>query len=125
MRDYKQLKIWEIARKNNKMVYELTEKFPKKELFSLVDQMRRASVSVMSNIGEGCGCDSNKEFVRYLRIFMGSIKELECQMYVALDVGYISKKDFDDIMGRLDDLGRKLWKYIWYLKNGGGSVNEK
>ena len=118
MRDYRKLEVWEIARENNKMVYGLTREFPREEVFALTTQMRRASVSVMSNIGEGCSRDSIKEFVHYLRISMGSVKELECQFYVALDVGYVNKKEFDEIMERLDKLGRKLWKYINYLKKG-------
>ena len=116
MRDYKKLDVWKIGREINKEVYKLTGKFPRDEIFALISQMRRASISVISNIGEGCSCDSNKEFIRYLRISMGSVKELECQFYAALDVGYIDKVGFDKIMRELDKLGRKLWKYIDYLK---------
>jgi len=116
MRDYRKLDVWRIARENNKEVYLLTGAFPRDEIFALISQMRRASISVISNIGEGCSCDSNKEFIRYLRISMGSVKELECQFYAALDVGYIDKVGFDKVMRELDKLGRKLWKYINYLK---------
>jgi len=119
MRDYKKLEVWKIARENNKMIYMLTGKFPREEIFALTTQMRRASISVISNIGEGCSCDSIKEFIRYLRISMGSVKELECQFYAALDVGYIEKMEFDKIMEELDKLGRKLWRYIQYLKSTG------
>ncbi len=116
MRDYKKLEVWRIARVNNKKVYELTGKFPKDEIFALTNQMRRASISVLSNIGEGCSRDSVKEFIHYLRISMGSVKELECQFYVALDVGYINEAEFDYIMEELDKLGKKLGNYIKYLK---------
>jgi len=116
MRDYKKLDVWKIARENNKMIYRLTGKFPRDEIFALTTQMRRASISAMSNIGEGCRCDSNKEFIQFLRYSMGSVKELECQFYAALDVGYIDKVEFDKIMRELDKLGRMLWKYINYLK---------
>jgi four helix bundle protein len=116
MRDYKKLEVWEIGREINKEIYRLTGKFPKEEVFALANQMRRASISVISNIGEGCSRDSIKEFIHYLSISLGSVKELECQFYAALDVGYIDKKEFDGIMEELDKLGRKLWKYIKYLK---------
>ena len=116
MRDYRKLEVWGIGREINKTVYRLTGKFPRDEVFALVNQMRRASISVISNIGEGCSCDSTKEFIRYLRISMGSVKELECQFYAALDVGYIDKVVFDEIMEELDKLSKKLWKYIEYLK---------
>ena len=122
MRDYKKLDVWKIGREINKEVYRLTGNFPRDEVFSLVSQMRRASISVISNIGEGCSCDSTKEFVRYLRISMGSVKELECQFYAALDVGYIDEGDFDKIMEELDKLSKKLWKYINYLKNEGDKI---
>jgi len=116
MRDYKKLEVWKLARENNKIVYELTREFPREEMFALTTQMRRASISVISNIGEGCRCDSDKEFVQFLRISMGSVKELECQFYVALDVGYIKEKEFNSIIDKLDKLGKMLWKYILYLK---------
>ena len=116
MRDYKKLEVWKIARVINKEVYLLTGKFSRDEIFALTNQMRRASISVISNIGEGCSRDSIKEFIHYLRISMGSVKELECQFYAALDIGYISKVDFDGIMEELDKLGRKLGNYIKYLK---------
>ena len=122
MRDYKDLEIWKIARENNKIIYGLTKEFPHDEIFALTNQIRRASISVMSNIGEGCSRDSLNEFIHYLRISMGSVKELECQFYAALDVEYVNKEKFDVIMEELDKLGKKLWMYIKYLKskNGGG-----
>ena len=121
MRDYKKLEVWEIAREINREVYLLTGKFSRDEIFALVNQMRRASISVMSNIGEGCSRDSIKEFIHYLRISMGCVKELECQFYVALDVGYVDKIEFDKIMEELDKLGRKLGNYIKYLKEKDGN----
>lgn len=120
MRDYKKLEVWGIGREINKKVYLLTGKFPESEIYGLVSQIRRASISVISNIGEGCRCDSDKEFVRFLRVSVGSVKELECQFYAALDIGYIDKVGFDEIMRELDKLGRKLWSYIKYLNNKGG-----
>jgi len=119
MRDYKKLNVWKVGREINKEVYLLTGKFPREEIYGLTSQMRRASISVISNIAEGCRCDSNKEFIQFLRTSMGSIKELEAQFYAALDVGYINEDKFDEIMKRLDALGKMLWKYIDYLKNGG------
>jgi four helix bundle protein len=122
MRDYKKLEVWSLARGINKEVYGLTSRFPKSEIFALVNQMRRASISVISNIGEGCSRDSVKEFIHYLRISLGSVKELECQLYAALDVGYVEKKEFDGIMEELDKLSEKLWNYINYLKNKEGGA---
>jgi four helix bundle protein len=114
MRDYRKLDVWKIGREINAEVYKITGDFPKSEVFALSNQMRRAAISVISNIGEGCSRDSNKEFIYYLRISMGSVKELECQFYAGLDVGYVEKDKFDVIMRRLDELGRKLCVYIKY-----------
>jgi four helix bundle protein len=124
MRDYKKLDVWKVGREINKEVYLLTGKFPREEIYGLTSQIRRASISVISNIAEGCRCDSNKEFIQFLRTSMGSVKELECQFYAALDVGYINEAGFDEIMKRLDSLGRMLWKYIDYLKTGGNDDGE-
>ena len=117
MRDYKKLNVWSVGREINKEIYLLTGKFPKSEIYGLVSQMRRASISVISNIAEGCRCDSNKEFIQFLRTSVGSVKELECQLYASLDIGYISEGDSDKIIKRLDELGRMLWTYIKYLKD--------
>ena len=116
MRAYRKLEVWKISREINKKVYELTGNFPKSEVYSLVNQMRRASVSIISNIAEGCSRDSLKEFINYLRISLGSVNELESQFYVSLDVKYINKEDFEGIMEELDKLSKKLWSYIHYLK---------
>ena len=116
MRDYKKLQIWELSRVLAKEVYVLTGKLPKSEVYGLVSQMRRAAVSVIFNIGEECRCDSNKEFIQFLRISIGSVKELECQAYVSLDVGFIDETEFDFIMKKLDELSKKIWAYLKYLK---------
>jgi len=118
MRDYQKLEVWKIGREIAKEVYLLTGEFPKSEIYGLASQMRRASVSIPSNVAEGCRCDSNKEFIHFLRISMGSVKELETQFYIALDVGFIKQEDFDLIMKRLDEISKKLWAYIKYLKDG-------
>ena len=134
MRDYLKLQIWQLARVLAKEIYVLTGKFPKSEIYGLVSQMRsstdmtlvspRAGVSVISNIGEGCRCDSNKEFIQFLRVSIGSVKELECQAYVSLDVGFINEVEFDLIMKKLDELSKKIWAYIKYLKIKDGEKSE-
>lgn len=120
MRDYRKLEVWQMGREINKDVYKTTAGFPKSELYGLTSQMRRASVSIVSNVAEGCGRDSVKELIQFLRVSFGSVREIETQFYVALDVGYLDKVSFDEIMERLDKLSKKLWSYIKYLKKEDG-----
>jgi len=75
--DYKQLKIWEEARFLCGKIYEITKPFPKEEQYGLTSQMRRCSVSIASNISEGSGSGSNKNFVRYLHMSIASLCEIE------------------------------------------------
>jgi four helix bundle protein len=100
--DYKELDIWIQARKLVKIVYVLTKSFPKDEQFALTSQIRRCAVSVPSNIAEGCGRQSNKETIHFLHIARGSLYELETQLILADDLGYISL----DILTTLDEVER-------------------
>ena len=116
MRDYRKLQIWDIGREVAKEVYIITKEFPKDELYGLTSQMRRAAVSIPSNIAEGCGRDSMKEFVQFLRISLGSVRELETQFYISSDIGYVDEMKFDLIMKKLDEASKKIWAYIKYLE---------
>ena len=92
---YRDLIVWQKAMELTKKVYQITKTFPKDEIYGLTSQIRRCSVSVPSNIAEGRGRNSNKEFIRFLNIALGSIYELQTQLELALSFNYIST--FDDI----------------------------
>jgi len=92
---YRDLIVWQKAMDLTKKVYQLTKTFPKDEMYGLTSQIRRCSVSVPSNIAEGRGRNSNKEFVRFLYIALGSIYELQTQLELALSFNYI--ETYDDI----------------------------
>jgi four helix bundle protein len=81
--NYKELDAWKESIELVQLVYEITQKFPSEEKFGLVSQLRRASVSVPSNIAEGCSRSSNKEYKRFVEIALGSILELETQLIIA------------------------------------------
>jgi four helix bundle protein len=83
-RKYQRLAVWQRAMDMTVAVYRLTERFPQREVFGLAQQMRRAAVSVPSNIAEGAGRGSDKEFIRFLRIAKGSIQELETQLHLCM-----------------------------------------
>jgi four helix bundle protein len=109
------LLVWQRSRVLVKNIYDATTKFPKSELFGITNQMRRAVVSIPSNIAEGYGRHSNKEFKQFLNIARGSIAELQTQLLLTLDLGYINKsvhKELDDeiveIYKMLNGLIKKL-----------------
>jgi four helix bundle protein len=89
MKTHKQLDTWQQAMLLVKMVYEATASFPREELFGLSSQMRRAAVSVPSNVAEGAGRSGSKEFARFLDIARGSLAELDTQIEIAIMLNYL------------------------------------
>jgi four helix bundle protein len=89
MGNYRQLSVWKQAHGFAMSVYQGTRDFPDRERFGLIAQLRRAVVSVVSNIAEGSGRQGDREHVRFLRIPRGSVCELECQLLLSRDVGYL------------------------------------
>ena len=92
IKDHKGLIIWVKACELAKEIYEITSDYPKSELFNLVSQMRRAAISVPSNIAEGAARQSTKEFIRYLQISSGSLSELETQLILSAQLGLLNQK---------------------------------
>lgn len=92
---FEKLIVWQEARKYASLIYKTTKSFPKSETYGLVDQLRRASVSVALNIAEGSDRKSDKEFIRYLRTAITSIEEVVTALYISLDLKYISQTKFD------------------------------
>ncbi len=98
-------------------VYKLTELFPKTEMFGLTSQMRRSAVSIPSNIAEGKGRSTRKDFAQFLITARGSGAELETQLIVAENLGYVSKSDLDAILIELTEVMKMLNSLISKLKN--------
>jgi four helix bundle protein len=99
--NFRSLKIWQIAMDIAEAVYKLSADFPKTEIYGLVSQMRRAAVSVSSNISEGCGRQTNAQFSYFLNIAQGSLFELETQLLLAIRLGFIQidiQPVFDNII---------------------------
>ncbi|CAM3347013.1 Four helix bundle protein [Flavobacterium longum] len=110
--DYTKLNVWIQSRTLVNAVYDLSEQFPKKEMFGLSDQMRRAAVSVPSNIAEGCGRKSIKETLRFLYFSRGSLFEIETQCYLALDRKYIKEQEFKSVFESIQNCKRLLNGFI-------------
>lgn len=85
---FEKLEVWSDARELVKTIYKTTENFPDKEKFGLSSQVQRAVVSIVSNIAEGVSRNSVKEQIRFIEVAYGSLMEVYCQLYVAVDLGY-------------------------------------
>ncbi len=96
MRKHHELRVWQEAISLVKDVYQTTASFPKEEIYALTSQMRRAAVSIPSNIAEGAARTGDKEFLQFLSISRGSLSELETQLIIAKELGYMLA--LDDIM---------------------------
>ena len=104
IRNFKKLNIWTRSRMIVKIIYMMTESFPKTETYGLTSQIRRYAISVPSNIAEGCGRGSVKELNRFLDIAVGSICELETQIYLAADINYLEKERMESIVSEIDQI---------------------
>ncbi len=117
MIEYRKLDIWKKAIEILKLVYQTSAKFPDKEKFGLISQIRRAAVSIMSNIAEGAGRNSYLQFVNFLSYSKGSAFEIEGQMIAAYELNYISEDELNQILKELDYYCRMNQKLQNYFKN--------
>jgi len=113
MHNFKKLNVWQKGRDLVKKIYLSTKKFPKEELYGLTSQIRRAAVSIPSNIAEGAGRNSEKEFSRFLDIANGSAFELETQIILSFDLEYITETEMNSILNLIEE----IQKMIYGLKN--------
>lgn len=112
---FEQIISWQKARELNKLVYEITRQTEFSKDFGLRDQIRRASISISSNIAEGFGRKSDKEFTYFLNIAKASCYEVKSQLYLALDIEYLSEKDFDKAYSLCDEISRTIFGLIKHL----------
>ncbi|NCN86375.1 four helix bundle protein [archaeon] len=104
MQDFKSLLIWKKSFELNKKIYKITKHFPEEEIYGLTSQIRRSSISISSNIAEGCGRKTNKDFSNFLHNSFGSLKELECQILISESLNYISKEELEKIQTEISEL---------------------
>lgn len=114
---FEELNIWKLAIKITKEIYDLTAKKEFSKDFGLRDQIRRAIISVSSNIVEGFEKNNNNEFIRFLKIAKGSVGETRNQLHIALVVNYITNQEFEEINKELEDLAGQIGGFIIYLEN--------
>jgi len=113
---FEDLKVWQKSREINLQIYKLSNKGAFTKDFGLRDQIRRASVSVISNIAEGFERNGNKEFNQFLSIAKASAGEVRSQLYVAYDLEYISKEEFESVMSGLIEVSKMINGLMSYLK---------
>ncbi|WP_336069219.1 four helix bundle protein [Mesoflavibacter sp. CH_XMU1404-2] len=111
MHRFKDLEIWKRSRVFCSTIYQVTSNFPESEKFGLTNQLRRAAVSIPSNIAEGSSRKSNKDFARFLQITLGSAFEIETQLLIASDLKFISDEDLESLLNELNSIIKMTSKF--------------
>ncbi len=108
MKTFKDLIVWQKSMDLVRLVYKTTKSFPAEEKFSLTSQIQRSAISIPSNIAEGKLRRTNKNFIQFLYISLGSCAELETQIIVAKDIGYIEPDDFEKIQTDINEIMKMI-----------------
>jgi len=112
MNNYKDLSVWKKSMTLVEGIYKLTDSFPDNEKFGLVSQLRRAAVSIPSNIAEGAGRNSNKEFKHFLTISVGSLFEVETQIQIAFRLKFVNEKISENLLKQTSEIQRMMFGLI-------------
>ncbi|WP_025764058.1 four helix bundle protein [Dyadobacter tibetensis] len=112
MRNFRNYHVWEQSHQLVLSLYNITKEFPSEERFGLISQLRRAVISIPTNISEGCAKISEKDFARYLGISYGSCQEVEYLTYLAKDLGYMSTEIYDSIQAEIVSIKKQLYQLI-------------
>lgn len=116
MKDFRQLKVWEKSHQLALAVYKATKGFPKEELYGLTSQIRRSSMSIPTNIAEGCGRNTDADFARFLQIAMGSASETEYQLILARDLEFIPGDSYEKLQNDVEEVKRMLASLLKTLR---------
>lgn len=117
MHNYKGLKIWHRSMDLVEQVYILTDKIPKNEIYGLIGQIKRSAVSVPSNIAEGAGRSSDKDFIRYLSISTGSLNELNTQLVIARRLDFINEDELQKIEEDINEIQKMTYTFKGQLES--------
>jgi len=109
MRDFTKYDIWKLSHELVLTIYGITNTFPKEEIYGITSQLRRASTSVVTNISEGCGRESDAEFRRFLTIAVGSATEVEYLILLSKDLNYISNESYEILNFDINTIKRKMY----------------
>jgi four helix bundle protein len=114
-KSFEEIEAWKIGRELAVLIYQVTNKGEFAKDYGLRDQVRRCAVSIPSNIAEGFERDGNKEFRQFLYHSKGSVGELQTQLYIASDIGYLNHGEMATLKGKADTIGRMLGGLLHYL----------
>lgn len=112
MRNFRELKIWQLSYELTLEVYKVSRDFPECERFGITSQLRRSSISTPANISEGCGRASDKDLMHFLNIALGSAYETECHLMIARDLGYLNEVDFNRLNQKLVEAEKSISNFI-------------
>ena len=112
IKSFRDLDVWKLGKKIVVNVYQVTKEFPKDELYGSVGQMKRAGLSIPSNVAEGFNRIHNREYRQFLYIALGSCAELETQIEIALELGYLSQINHDELLEDMDHESKMLRNLI-------------
>ncbi|MCA9386763.1 four helix bundle protein [Candidatus Dojkabacteria bacterium] len=117
MRNYKKLEIWEISKNLSIKIYGITNGFPTHEVYGLTSQIRRAAISIPSNIAEGSGRNSNPDFAKFLDIALGSLFELETQLIISCELKYINEVSLLKLNEEIEICRRKMINFLKFIRS--------
>mgnify|MGYP001243206484 FL=1 len=112
MKDFRTLSVWQKSHKLAVLIYQKTKKFPKEEVYGFTSQLRRAIVSIPTNLAEGCGRGSDKDFAKFAQIAFGSANESEYLILLSTELGFIDKTDSDELNEKVTEIKRMLTSLI-------------
>ncbi|MBW2077998.1 MAG: four helix bundle protein [Deltaproteobacteria bacterium] len=113
---YQDLKVWQLSMELAEECYHITRGFPKEEMFGMTSQIRRSSAAIPANIAEGWGRSGTKEYIQFLRIAQGSLKELETHLILSQRVGLLEKEKSNRLLAKCNDLGKMIRSLIGSLQ---------
>lgn len=116
MRNFRNLIIWQKSHELTLKIYSLTKHFPKEELYGLTSQIRRSAISIPSNIAEGCGRNSEAELARFMTISIGSLSELDYQLFLASQLSFIDSELFYQLEYEINELRKMMYSFTKKLK---------
>jgi four helix bundle protein len=117
MKTHKDLEIWKRSVDLVSRIYELTKSFPKEEIYGLANQIRRAAVSIPSNISEGAARNHSKEFIQFLYVSLGSLSELETQIIISYNLRFIDENESSKIQNELIEIRKMILGLIRHVEN--------